>query len=120
MQTTTSPPHGLEYAQNYDIVTKWLADVFRGQTLEVLGVKSGRIEEVFGFEPVDIKVTAERVDLMLRDEAGKFFHLEEQRNLRIADLYRGASYHFLAAKQWGPVRKPSPLAAAPIRRWLST
>ena len=106
MPTTTKTPeemptHGLETTQNYDLVTKWLAETFQGQTLDVLGVKSGRIIEAFGFEPIDIKVSVERVDLMLRDEAGKLFHLEEQRNLRSADLYRFASYHFRAAKQWG-------------------
>ena len=95
------PHDGMTYAQNYDVMTKWMADVLRGETLEVLGIKSGRITEVFGFEPVDITVTAERVDIMLRDEDDRLFHLEEQRNLQKADLYRFAAYHFLAAKQWG-------------------
>lgn len=100
-ETQATQQTGMEYAQNYDVVTKWMAEALRGETLEVLGIKSGRITEVFGFEPVDIKVTAERVDLMLRDDEGRLFHLEEQRNLQKVDLYRFASYHFLAAKQWG-------------------
>ncbi len=93
--------NGMGYAQNYDVILKWLAEALRGETLEVLGVPTGRIEEVFGYEPVEIAVTAERVDVMLRDETGAFYHLEEQRNLRRTDLYRFASYHFLAARQWG-------------------
>ena len=57
---------------------------------------------MFGFEPVDIVVRAGRVDVMLRDEHGNLFHLEEQRNLLLSDLYRSAAYHFfLGAKQWG-------------------
>ncbi len=93
--------NGTQCAQNYDAIVKWLADALRGQTLEAIGVKTGRIEEVFGFEPVDIAVRAGRVDVMLRDEHGNIFHLEEQRNLLLSDLYRSAAYHFLGAKQWG-------------------
>jgi hypothetical protein len=93
--------NGSQYAQNYDVIVKWLADALRGQTLEAIGVKTGRIEEVFNFEPVDIAVRAGRVDVMLRDEHGNLFHLEEQRNLSLSDLYRSAAYHFLGAKQWG-------------------
>ncbi len=32
---------------------------------------------------------------------GNLFHMEEQRNLLLSDLYRSAAYHFLGAKQWG-------------------
>ena len=42
-------------------------------------MKTGRIQEVFGFEPADISVRAGRLDLMVRDDAGKVFHIEEQR-----------------------------------------
>ncbi len=94
--------NGSQYAQNYDVIVKWLADALRGQTLEAIGVKTGRIEEVFNFEPVDLAVRAGRVDVMLRDEHGNLFHLEEQRNLLLSDLYRFAAYHFLGVKQWGP------------------
>jgi len=94
--------NGAEYPQNYDVIIKWLADALRGETLEVLGVKTGRIEEVFGFEPAEIAVKAGRVDVMARDENGALYHIEEQRNLQKADMYRFAAYHFLAAKQWGP------------------
>ena len=38
---------------------------------------------------------------MVRDETGALYHLEEQRNLRRADLFRFAAYHFFAAQQWG-------------------
>lgn len=93
--------NGKDYTQNYDLIVKWIAAALRGETLEVLGVKTGRIEEVFGFEPADITVRSGRVDVMIRDEAGALFHLEEQRNLRRADLFRFAAYHFFAAQQWG-------------------
>ncbi|MCP4340338.1 MAG: hypothetical protein GY799_15950 [Desulfobulbaceae bacterium] len=94
--------NGTDYDQNYDVGVKWLAAAFRGETLEVLGLKTGRIKDVFGFEPTDIAVRAGRVDVMFRNEAGALYHLEAQRNLRKADLYRFASYHFSAAYQWGP------------------
>ncbi len=94
--------NGVKYTQNYDVIVKWLAEALRGETLDVIGVKTGRITEVFGFEPVEIAVQAGRVDVLLRDDSGAVYHLEEQRNLRKADLHRSASYHFQAAKQWGP------------------
>ena len=93
--------NGTDYAQNYDVIVKWLAAALRGETLEVLGIQTGRIEEVFGFEPVDIAVKAERVDVMVRDDRGAVYHIEEQRNLQQADLYRFAAYYFAGAQQWG-------------------
>ena len=93
--------NGLDYSQNYDVVVKWVAEVLKGQTLDVIGVPTGRIVDVFGFEPVDIKVKAGRVDLMVRDNAQKHYHVEEQRNLRKDDMYRFAAHHFSAAKHWG-------------------
>ncbi|MDM8535914.1 hypothetical protein QUF70_04100 [Desulfobacterales bacterium HSG17] len=92
--------NGSDYSQNYDIIVKWIAEALKGQSLEIIGVKSGCIEEVFGFEPVDIAVTSGRVDVMARDDAGEFFHIEEQRNLRKSDMYRFAAYHFLSARKW--------------------
>ena len=93
--------NGTDYAQNYDIIVKWIAEALRGETLEVLGIETGRIEEVFGFEPVEIAVKAGRVDIIVRDDRDEFYHIEEQRNLTKSDLYRFAGYHFPAAKQWG-------------------
>ncbi|MEZ4524621.1 MAG: hypothetical protein R2941_01700 [Desulfobacterales bacterium] len=92
---------GSDYHQNYDIAVKWMAEALRGQTLEVLGIETGAIVEVFSFEPAEITVTAGRVDVMARDERENLYHIEEQRNLRKSDLYRFAAYHFLGAKQWG-------------------
>ena len=89
-----------DYAQNYDIIVKWMAEALRGETLEVLGVKTGRIEKVFGFEPVEIAVKAGRLDVMIQDDTKAVYHIEEQRNMGKSDLYRFASYHFHAAKQW--------------------
>lgn len=92
---------GSDYFQNYDVIVKWIAQALKGQTLEVIGVKTGCIEEVFGFEPVEIAVTTGRIDIMARDDTGAVFHIEEQRNLTKPDMYRFAAYHFLGAKQWG-------------------
>lgn len=86
--------NGSECDQNYDIIVKWLAGALQGQTLEVLGLETGRIEEVFGFEPAEIKVTSGRVDVMLRDDREHIYHIEEQRNLKKSDLYRFAACHF--------------------------
>lgn len=93
--------NGTTYGQNYDIIVKWMAAALKGQTLKVFGLETGRIQEVFGFEPVDIPIHAGRVDLMLRDEEGDLYHIEEQRNLTSDDLHRFAAHHFLAARQWG-------------------
>ncbi|MGE0083545.1 MAG: hypothetical protein AB7S75_03910 [Desulfococcaceae bacterium] len=93
--------NGSDCDQNYDIIVKWLAGALQGQTLEVLGLETGRIEDVFGFEPAEIKVTSGRADVMLRDDREHFYHIEEQRNLRKSDLYSFAAYHFLGAKRWG-------------------
>jgi hypothetical protein len=93
--------NGTDYQQNYDIITKWMSVVFRGETLRVLGVDTGRIEEVFGFEPADIAVNTGRLDIIFKGENGAYYHLEEQRNPRKADLYRSAAYHFFAGQQWG-------------------
>ncbi|MBF0202664.1 MAG: hypothetical protein HQK66_15455 [Desulfamplus sp.] len=93
--------NGSYYAQNYDIIVKWIAEVLRGNTLEVLGVQTDRIQEVFGFEPVNISVKAGRVDVIARCENGDLYHIEEQRHLSRSDMYRFASQHFSAASQWG-------------------
>jgi len=95
--------NGLDWFQSYDLIVKWMGDALRGRTLEVVGVPTGRIEEVFAFEPADVTVTSGRVDLMMRDDSGAIYHLEEQRDLRRSDLYRFAAYHFMAARRWGPV-----------------
>ncbi len=56
--------NGTDYAHNYDLIVKWFANVLRGETLEVIGVKTGRIEEVFGFEPAEIRVMCIRKDYL--------------------------------------------------------
>jgi hypothetical protein len=93
--------NGADYAQNYDIITKWVGEALVGQTLSVIGVQSGRIEAAFGLEPIDIKVQAGRLDLMLRDEHNVCYHIEEQRDFRRNHLYRFAAYHFWAAQRQG-------------------
>lgn len=101
MPTATPTRNGAEYAQNYDIAVKWIAAALQGQTLDVLGVQTDRIKEVFGFEPVNIVVKAGRLDVIARCENGDLYHIEEQRHLSRADMYRFASQHFSAAEQWG-------------------
>ena len=93
--------NGKEYQHNYDFIVKWMTEVLRGETLDFIGLNIGRIKDVFGFEPVDIKVLTGRVDIMVRNEEGALFHIEEQRNLSKADMYRFASYYFQGAKNWG-------------------
>ena len=95
-----SSKDGATYQQNDDLIVKWLAEALHGETLAVLGVPTGRIEEVFGFEPVELPVQAGRVDVIVRDETGALYHIEEQRNLQRTDLYRFASYHFRGARKW--------------------
>jgi hypothetical protein len=68
--------NGFDSVQNYDVIVKWISEALRGYTLDVIGVKSAPIEEVFGFEPAEITVTSGRLDIMLRDEAGVLFHME--------------------------------------------
>ena len=92
--------NGEKYGHNYDFIVKWMAETLKGQTLDVIGIKTGRIVEVFGFEPVDIAVKAGRVDVVFKDDAKNVFHIEEERDLEKADLYRYASQHFQGAKQW--------------------
>ncbi|MBF0102919.1 MAG: hypothetical protein HQK77_18645 [Desulfobacterales bacterium] len=94
------PKNGMSYDQNYDFILKWMTELLRGETLEVIGLKTGKIKEVFTFEPVDIAVTSGRVDIMIKDDKGKLYHIEEQRDLSKEDLYRFAAYHFMGAKQY--------------------
>ncbi|MFP4388468.1 MAG: hypothetical protein ACLFPR_05900 [Desulfococcaceae bacterium] len=91
--------NGTAYHQNYDLVVKLMGGVLKGRTLEAIGLESGGIEEVFGFEPADISVRSGRIDLMVPDEQGRVFHLEEQRNLKKVDMYRFAAYHSMAARE---------------------
>ena len=93
--------NGTDYQHNYDFTVKWIAEALKGETLDAIGIKSAPVKDVFGFEPVDIRVQAGRVDVIARDTKGALFHIEEQRNLGRSDLYRFAAYHFLACKKWG-------------------
>ncbi len=90
----------MEYYQNYDLVLSWLSEAFRDQTLDVLGIKTGKIRRVCSYKPVEITVRAGIVDVIFEDFAGEGFHVEEQRDMIEDDLYRFGSQHFLAAKEW--------------------
>ena len=94
--------NGTDYLHNYDFTVKWMAEALKGETLDAIGLKTAPVEDVFGFEPVDIRVQTGRVDVMIRDTTGALFHIEEQRDLNRSDLYRFAAYYFLGAKKWGP------------------
>ena len=97
---TVKTRNGAEYFQNYDFVVRQMAAALRDRTLKVLGIQTGTIKEVFGFEPVNLAVKTGRMDVIARDDAGWLYHIEEQRNLCRADMYRFASQHFNAAEQW--------------------
>ncbi|MCP4352416.1 MAG: transposase [Desulfobacterales bacterium] len=94
------PHSGTDYYQNYDFVLNWLSETFRGQTLDILGIKTGKIRRVCSYKPVEISVMAGIMDVIFEDITGKAYHLEEQRNMTEDDLYRFACQHFLAAKEW--------------------
>ena len=88
---------GLNYNSNYDLVVKWMSEEFRGKTLEVLGIKTAPIVDVFYQEQVDIPVKAGRLDVIFKDSTDKYYHLEEERNMTEKDMYRFAVYHFHVA-----------------------
>jgi len=93
--------NGLKYQQNYDAMIKWIAKEFSGKTLEIFGVKTQAITDVFTLEPVEIHVHAGRLDIVFKDVANEYYHCEEQRNLVIDDLYRSSIYHFQSSRQLG-------------------
>jgi hypothetical protein len=91
---------GIDYKQNYDIIVKWLAEEFRGKTLKILGIETGNIIDVFTSEPIRLPIKAERLDIIVLDDIGHYYHIEEQRNMVKSDLYRFASSHFFLAKKY--------------------
>jgi hypothetical protein len=95
-----SAKSGLIFRHNYDAVVKWMGEQFKGKTLEIFGIKTEPIVELFNFEPVSIRIDTGRIDLMLRDKGGALYHLEEQRNMTVKDLHRFGIYHFQAAEKW--------------------
>jgi hypothetical protein len=96
----TEAKDGIDYQQNYDIILKWLAEEFRGKTLKILGIETGQIIDVFTTEPIRLPLKAERLDIIVLDDIGYYYHIEEQRNMTKADLYRFASSHFFLAKKY--------------------
>lgn len=98
---STSGKSALKYKQNYDAIIKYIAQEFRGKTLDIFNISSGKIVDVFTYEPVEIRIQTGRLDLIFRDETGACFHCEEQRNMKHDDLLRCSVYHFQAARQFG-------------------
>ncbi|MCP4110065.1 MAG: transposase [Desulfobacteraceae bacterium] len=94
------PHDGMEYYQNYDLVLNWLSEAFRGRTLDVLGIKTGKIRRVCSYKPVEISVSAGIMDVIFEDVSGEAFHVEAQHNMTEDDLYRFAPQHFSAAREW--------------------
>jgi hypothetical protein len=92
--------NGISYQQNYDIVVKWLAEEFRGKTLDILGIETDRIVDVFTCEPIQLPIKAERLDIIVLDASNNHYHIEEQRNMSKAHLYRFASTHFFIARKF--------------------
>jgi len=94
------PDDAMTYYQNYDLVINWLSQVFKGQTLKVLGIDTAPIKRVCSFKPVEIAVNTGIIDVIFEDENEKCYHLEEQRHMSESDLYRFASQHFSVANEW--------------------
>ena len=94
------PSDGMDYTMNYDAIVTWFANIFRGKTLEIIGIKTDPIKNVCSYKPVNIIVSSGMVDIILEDISGNCYHLEEQRNMTEKDLYRFAGYHFSAASEW--------------------
>ncbi|MCP4351132.1 MAG: hypothetical protein GY795_37180, partial [Desulfobacterales bacterium] len=94
------PHDGMEYYQNYDLVLNWLSEAFRDRTLDVLGIKTGKIRRVCSYKPAEIFVSAGILDVIFEDFFGKGYHVEGQRNMTEEDLYRFAYQHFAAAREW--------------------
>ena len=92
---------GLKYHQNYDAMIKWIAREFKGKTLEIFGIPSQPVIDVFTLEPVEINVHTGRLDIIFKDESGAYYHCEEQRDMSTDDLYRSSIYHFQTARQIG-------------------
>lgn len=93
--------NGSAYKQNYDVIVKWMAEEFRGKTLEVLDIQTGVITNVYSYEPIRLPIKAERLDLIIEDENEFYYHLEEQRNMSKKHLYRFAGSHFYIAEKYG-------------------
>ncbi|ETR67489.1 MAG: hypothetical protein OMM_11547, partial [Candidatus Magnetoglobus multicellularis str. Araruama] len=91
----------LKYKQNYDAIIKYIAQEFRGKTLDIFGIETAKIVDVFTFEPVEIRIQTGRLDLIFRDVHGSCYHCEEQRNMIEDDLHRCSIYHFQAVRQFG-------------------
>ncbi|KPA15032.1 hypothetical protein MHK_004756 [Candidatus Magnetomorum sp. HK-1] len=64
------------------LLVSWFANVFRGKTLEILGIKTEPIKNVCSYKPVNIIVASGMVDIILEDINGNCYHLEEQRNMK--------------------------------------
>ncbi|MDM8548423.1 hypothetical protein QUF72_00035 [Desulfobacterales bacterium HSG2] len=94
------PHDGMAYFHNYDFVLNWLSEAFRGQTLDVLGIRTGKIRRVCSYKPVEISVSAGIVDVIFEDAGGKGYHVEEQRDMSEDDLYRFGSQHLSVAREW--------------------
>jgi len=100
-RSDTFGKNALKYKQNYDAIVKWIAQEFKGKTLEIFGVETGPIVDVFTFEPVEIKIHTGRLDLMFRDENNAIYHCEEERNFTLDDLFRFGIYHFQTVRKYG-------------------
>jgi len=55
----------MTYPANFDVVTKWFASIFKDKTLDILGVPTAPIKNVNSYKPVDIILSAGRVDIVI-------------------------------------------------------
>ena len=90
----------MSYQLNYDAVTTWFANIFKEKTLDVLGIPTAPIINVYSYKPVDIMISSGMVDIVMEDMDGNAYHIEERRNMTEADLCRFSVYHFSAARDW--------------------
>ncbi len=61
------PHDGMEYYHNYDLVLNWLSEAFRDRTLDVIGIKTGKIRRVCSYKPAEISVSAGMLEGIFED-----------------------------------------------------
>jgi hypothetical protein len=92
---------GSEYWQNQDAVFKDAATVFKGKTLDFLGLDLGEIQEPLRTEKAEIVVEVEFSDLTFMLDSGNGLHMECEAKLSKDDLLRFCGYHVDLVRTYG-------------------